>query len=456
MKTRSQKSALKIKIGAAVTFAFFFLLPWSETIKAQSNTFPSSGNVGIGTTSPSLQLHLRNSSTAQARIESTAAAAAAIDFKNTSRRWVVGTGILAGGGDFSIYDANSSLTRMYFDASGNVGIGTTTPAAKLEISGANVLPRVTNTNATSYGGLELFEGGTIKFGLHTVGSSSGSSFVGGANAAQLWNYANAPMVFGTNSSERMRIDAGGNVGIGTTSPGSRLDVGAGAAARGSYTDLLVGSGGNNAQIELFGPTKSAVIANDEGLNGLVLYTNGPSFNSALFLGNSGYVGIGTTTPSKKLDVVGDINATGTITGGNIIAKYQDLAEWVKSSQKLSAATVVVLDQTKSNQVIASSHSYDTRVAGVVSTQPGITLGEAGASKVLVATTGRVKVRVDATNGPIQVGDLLVTSDIAGMAKKSEPLNLGGVAIHRPGTLIGKALESLVKGQGKILVLLSLQ
>jgi hypothetical protein len=68
----------------------------------------------------------------------------------------------------------------------------------------------------------------------------------------------------------------------------------------------------------------------------------------------------------------------------------------------------------------------------------------------------VKVKVDATNGSIQVGDLLVTSDVEGVAKKSEPLNLGGVQIHRPGTLIGKALEPLAKGTGEILVLLSLQ
>jgi hypothetical protein len=74
----------------------------------------------------------------------------------------------------------------------------------------------------------------------------------------------------------------------------------------------------------------------------------------------------------------------------------------------------------------------------------------------VATTGRVKVKVDASAGPIQVGDLLVTGDKEGVAKKSEPLSLGGVEIHRPGTLMGKALEPLAKGTGEILVLLSLQ
>ena len=92
---------------------------------------------------------------------------------------------------------------------------------------------------------------------------------------------------------------------------------------------------------------------------------------------------------------------------------------------------------------------------MVSAQPGIALGDRGDNKVLVATTGRVRIKVDASQ-PIQVGDLLVTSDKPGTAMRSQPLSLGGVQIHRPGTLIGKALEPLAKGEGEILVLLSLQ
>lgn len=171
---------------------------------------------------------------------------------------------------------------------------------------------------------------------------------------------------------------------------------------------------------------------------------------------NGNVGIGTTTPTKPLDVVGDINASGTITGGNIKAKYQDVAEWVDSSQMLPAGTVVVLDTAKANQVIASMQSYDSRVAGVISSQPGVTLGEEREGRVLVATTGRVKVKVDAANGPINIGDLLVSSDKQGVAMKSIPVEIGGIRLHRPGTLIGKALEPLAQGTGEILVLLSLQ
>jgi hypothetical protein len=151
-----------------------------------------------------------------------------------------------------------------------------------------------------------------------------------------------------------------------------------------------------------------------------------------------------------------MNASGTITGGNIVAKYQDVAEWVETSQALPAGTVVVLDSTKSNQVTSSTQTYDTRVAGVISEQPGIALGESGENKVLVATTGRVRVKVDASKGPIHIGDLLVTSDVPGVAMKSEPIKVGERLMHMPGTLIGKALEPFEMGSGKILVLLSLQ
>jgi hypothetical protein len=154
--------------------------------------------------------------------------------------------------------------------------------------------------------------------------------------------------------------------------------------------------------------------------------------------------------------VGNANITGTLTAGTVNAKYQDVAEWVHSSQELAAGTVVVLDSAKSNFVVASEQAYDTHVAGVISAQPGLTLGEAGEGKVLVATTGRVKVKVSAAHGPIRIGDLLVTGDKQGFAMKSVPIKVGGARLHRPGTLIGKALEPMASGQGEILVLLSLQ
>lgn len=152
---------------------------------------------------------------------------------------------------------------------------------------------------------------------------------------------------------------------------------------------------------------------------------------------------------------GDATFSGKVSGANISAHYQDIAEWVPTSDELPPGTVVAVDPQSSNHVVAASHAYDTAVAGVISPQPGIMLGEPGDDKVLVATTGRVRVRVDA-GVPIRRGDLLVSSERRGYAMRSVPVEIGGVAVHRPGTVIGKALEPLAEGTGEILVLLTLQ
>jgi hypothetical protein len=250
----------------------------------------------------------------------------------------------------------------------------------------------------------------------------------------------------------------GNVGIGTASPTSLLHVEKNQPAATGIKFINTNAAGFSAIYFNGGlaETNGGFVQwnNTTGYKNLFV---GTAENVPLYLGtnneprmtispSSGYVGIGTypNAPTQKLAV------------GNINAKYQDVAEWVPASQGLSPGTVVTLDPTRSNHVEASSKAYDTRVAGVISEQPGITLGERGDNKVLVATTGRVKLKVDASSGPIQVGDLLVTSDIPGVAMKSQPVDLGGIQLHRPGTLVGKALEPLAKGRGEILVLLSLQ
>lgn len=269
----------------------------------------------------------------------------------------------------------------------------------------------------------------------------------------------------------------GNVGIGTTTPGAKLDISGNSAVSlkitnaqslGVALDLTSLSGGyafsmaNNAFLRwaAAGGIQQIILGVSIDNSTYLLSAPGydinlrPEANPALGLtikATTGNVGIGTTSPTKKLDVNGDINVS-----GNINAKYQDVAEWVPATETMAPGTVVVLNPEKSNEVMPATRAYDTTVAGVVSTNPGLTLGERSASKAQIATLGRVRVKASATGQPIQIGDLLVTSGKSGLAMKSEPMEIRGRAFHQPGTIIGKALEPLGSGEGEILVLLSLQ
>ncbi len=331
-----------------------------------------------------------------------------------------------------------------FPASGNAGVGTTSPETALQVIGNDHLRgvlRLRNIGSTGFSGVE-YERGSDGAVTAYVGLDGNNGFF------RFNSINNHPIAFLTESIERMRISSNGNIGIGTANPTAKLHV-VGSSnqfvmfernGKALYLNANWSDGNAYAQVA---PRSS----DNMGLSLSSKDTN-PEY---LLVTTSGNVGIGTTTPSNKLHVAGNITVD-----GNINAKYQDLAEWVPSTQQLTPATVVVLDSSRPNEVVISAQAYDTRVAGVISAQPGIALGECGNGKVLVASTGRVRVKVDASHGAIQIGDLLVTSDFPGTAMKSEPVELAGRKMHMPGTIIGKALEPLAHGKGEIMVLLSLQ
>src|SRR4029453_11432839 len=116
-------------------------------------------------------------------------------------------------------------------------------------------------------------------------------------------------------------------------------------------------------------------------------------------------------------------------------------------EPLEPGTVVIVDPVEPNRVLPSPKAYDTRVAGAVSKQPGLILGEQSDTKAMIAQSGRVRIKVDAKYGAIRIGDLLVTSPTPGYAMRSKAIKVGGQALHRPGTLLGKALEALPNGKG---------
>ena len=333
----------------------------------------------------------------------------------------------------------------------NVGIGTASPATgKLVISGTAGQTGLDLSSTDQYAEMRV-----IRNSLNA----------GDKDLYLQWNAGLGSKIhFYSNNAETMTIN-GGNVGIGTNTPGIMNGIN-----YAGYIPLHVhGQGATSASILVdTGAPSSGLAINDSsqpvdnriwsvsqlaggGKLTFSTYTDAGAPSARVVIDRSGNMGVGTTAPASRLHVAGNITVD-----GNINAKYQDVAEWVPTTQKLSAGTVVVLDKSSANHVAASTTAYDTRVACVVSAQPGITLGERGEDKALVATTGRVKVKVDATRAPIEIGDLIVTSDVVGVAMKSEPIQIGGRQIHAPGTIIGKALEPIAKGTGEILVLLSLQ
>lgn len=466
-------------------------------------TLLQDGKVGIGTITPTASFHIMSaSSVGEAfRVHRNAntngwgvaqlftlnnSSGTATDYAQISVGIASNTAGSEGGDMVFLTRGSGTLTeRVRINASGNIGIGTATPLQRLQI-GTNTMTATASPDSISLGGTySNTAGANAKLRLWDDNAGNvyglGISFqqfdlIVPSVARYVWNFGGV---------EKMRLDNSGTLGVGTVTPNSlyKLDVNgkvrsssggfvfpdgttqttAAAGSQWTTNGATINYAAGNVGIGVASPSTKldvagTIDADAFSVNGAAVissqWANGASSAINYAAGN---VGIATSSPTEKLHVTGNAKVTGNIdVGGNINAKYQDLAEWVESSQTLPAATVVVLDDSRSNQVIASTQAYDSRVAGVISLQPGISLGERGEGRVLVATTGRVKVKVDASNGPIKIGDLLVTSDKQGFAMKSVPVEFAGVRMHRPGTLIGKALEPFAHGTGEILVLLSLQ
>lgn len=136
--------------------------------------------------------------------------------------------------------------------------------------------------------------------------------------------------------------------------------------------------------------------------------------------------------------VGDIGQSGnkfaTIYGQSTSAQYADLAERYVTDHEYEPGTVVVFGGTA--EVTESHAPHDRRVAGVISTNPAFKMNDDAEGQYL-ALQGRVPTKV---KGPIDRGDLVVTSNLPGTAQKLDD------AQYLPGVVIGKALESIEDDQ----------
>ena len=140
--------------------------------------------------------------------------------KTTDREWRLINDASTVGSPFLLFDATAGLERMRIDSSGNVGIGTSSPATTLHIT------KDGNQSAV----LDVYEAQQVSHDTiaytRWVQNASGIANIMGVDSAAgiLGTSSNHALVIRTNNTERMRIDSNGNVGIGGASQGANLHI----------------------------------------------------------------------------------------------------------------------------------------------------------------------------------------------------------------------------------------
>jgi hypothetical protein len=179
-----------------------------------------------------------------------------------------------------------------FPADGNVGIGTTSPQAKLDVVGGDI-----NIYGTKYS--TSGDRARLYFGDYK------------ANIAAVYDYG---LYFSpANSDDAMVIRQSGNVGIGTANPQAKLDVRGAGSSNGAWKGRIVASGENNAVVLGEYNGKAWFGAHNAGLT---------AWTDLIMQADGGNIGVGTTVPDQKLTVKGKIHAEEVIVDLNVpVADY---------------------------------------------------------------------------------------------------------------------------------------
>lgn len=339
---------------------------------------------------------------------------------------------------------NITAQTNTFPSSGNVGIGTTAPPiVPLEVNGTALIE---NGNALSLSSaINCGSGGVTCAYVKAAGSSSTSGYVDFQGYFAGVGFI-APIALNS---------LGGNVGIGSTAPWKMLSIGNGSGATfgmggitgTSYNFDFDSTLGNYLQIrsEQPGATPFAIT----GVGNIGIGTTAPGAKLEV----SGNVKLTSGSGASITFADGTTQSTawnGALCGGD----YAESVNVAGSHTDYEPGDVLVLSESDSSDVSKSSTPYSRLVAGIYSTRPGVLgrrqSGQKTEQEVPMAMVGIVPTKVSAENGPIRKGDLLVTSSTPGYAMK------GTDPSRMLGTIVGKAMQSLDRSDGVIDVLVTLQ
>jgi hypothetical protein len=280
----------------------------------------TTGNIGIGTTSPGVRLDVIGTNTV-GRFQSSTTYADIQFINSTSSAGY----FQYNGNDFRIYANSGSTPTMSITggAPGNVGIGTTSPGKLLDVAGEIRLTTgltITAVNSSLYnqdGTLSYYQNNNAVY-LNGAGASgwlrlNGSGVENTRNCIDIYGSGGDRIEFRAANAERMRLNSTG-LGIGTTNPGAALDVNGTIRSRSGAFQLNDGTttgGGLYFYKSITGSGSvldPSIFAEGSSGTGNVHIMTGGSVTTRMWVGHNGRVGIGTTSPGNPLTVNGTIQA----------------------------------------------------------------------------------------------------------------------------------------------------
>jgi hypothetical protein len=294
------------------------------------------------------------------------------------------------------------VEQARFETNGYLGLGTTTPRARLSVASGGAL-----INGVSIG-IDV-PGVNYPYEYETIGVTDTKFNL------RLQSPNSIILHTGNPPTERLTINAAGVANIA-----------AGATINGVSVGVDVGGINFPFEYETIGVTSANFNLRLQSPNSIIFHTGNP--------------------PTEKVIVTADGDLQ--LTGADCAERFA-----VSDSDEIEPGTVLVIG--RGGCLEPCHQEYDTRVAGVVSggsgLKAGIVLGnDARRGSLPVALMGTVFCKVDARETAVEVGDLLTTSATKGHAMRASRSGLGA------GTVLGKALSPLRTGLGLIPILVVLQ